>query len=96
MGHYLFSAISNFMGSLVRELLLGGEAMAHTPEQDTNIAMMFGYNFMIHNPCKDCTDREVGCHGKCDKYAQYRKDLDKSKAIRKKYATIKGVKNGWN
>lgn len=23
-------------------------------------------------PCKDCPDREVGCHGKCEKYARYK------------------------
>ena len=92
----LHGSIHYLMGSLVRELLLGGEAMAHLPEQDTNIRILFGHNFVIFNPCKDCTDREVGCHGKCEKYAQYRAELERSKAIRKKYATIKGVKNGWN
>lgn len=23
------------------------------------------------NPCKDCTNRNVGCHGKCDKYISW-------------------------
>ena len=22
-------------------------------------------------PCKDCPDRELGCHGKCKKYKEY-------------------------
>lgn len=26
-------------------------------------------------PCCDCTDRRVGCHGKCDKYKKFRKEL---------------------
>lgn len=93
MDHYLSSAISDIVGSLVRELLLGGEAMAHLPEQDTNIRILFGHNFIINNPCKDCTDREVGCHGKCDRYATYRKELDQSKAIRNKYSERR-IKNG--
>ena len=24
-------------------------------------------------PCKDCVERESGCHGKCEKYAEYKK-----------------------
>lgn len=28
-------------------------------------------------PCKDCPDREVGCHGKCDKYAQFKEERNK-------------------
>lgn len=24
------------------------------------------------NPCYKCTDREVGCHGRCDKYKAWR------------------------
>lgn len=27
-------------------------------------------------PCKDCTEREVGCHGRCERYKAWRKDLD--------------------
>lgn len=26
------------------------------------------------SPCKDCPDREVGCHGKCEKYINYQKE----------------------
>lgn len=69
--------------------------MAHLPEQDTNISMMFGYNFRIFNPCKDCADREVGCHGKCDKYAQYREELNQSKAIRNKYSERRKRNGGY-
>lgn len=28
-------------------------------------------------PCKDCPDREVGCHGRCEKYKAY--DLDRQR-----------------
>lgn len=27
-------------------------------------------------PCKDCSDRHVGCHGDCEKYKAYRSDLE--------------------
>ena len=28
------------------------------------------------SPCKDCPDRQVGCHGTCGKYKDYRAALD--------------------
>ena len=28
-------------------------------------------------PCKDCTDRHIGCHSKCEKYQAFRKQRDK-------------------
>lgn len=30
----------------------------------------------ISAPCKDCGDRYVGCHGKCEKYLTFRSRLD--------------------
>lgn len=27
-------------------------------------------------PCKDCAERCAECHGKCEKYAEYRKKID--------------------
>ena len=27
----------------------------------------------MNAPCKDCPDREVGCHGTCEKYQLFRK-----------------------
>ena len=29
------------------------------------------------SPCKDCSDREIGCHGKCNIYKQWKIDLNK-------------------
>lgn len=29
------------------------------------------------NPCKDCTDRAVGCHSTCARYKQYREDFQR-------------------
>lgn len=37
---------------------------------------------MIVSPCKDCPERFVGCHSSCEKYKQYRSELDAFKAIR--------------
>lgn len=32
-------------------------------------------------PCKDCKDRKIGCHGKCELYKKYRDELDKLNEI---------------
>ena len=31
---------------------------------------------MSKSPCKDCVDRQVGCHSTCEKYIAFRKELD--------------------
>lgn len=31
------------------------------------------------SPCKDCPDRYVGCHSKCNKYIDYKLKLEKYK-----------------
>ena len=67
--------------------------MAHLPGQDTNIKMLFGYNFQVANPCKDCADREVGCHGKCEKYKAYRHELEHVKQIYGKRARERDARN---
>ena len=28
-------------------------------------------------PCKDCPEREVGCHGRCEKYKEYKENREK-------------------
>ena len=35
-------------------------------------------------PCKGCEDRTVGCHGSCEKYAEYRKPFDTAITEREK------------
>lgn len=32
---------------------------------------------MERSLCKDCTDRYLGCHGKCSKYQEFRAKRDK-------------------
>lgn len=31
-------------------------------------------------PCKDCTDRQLGCHDTCDAYTQYSKERRRIRA----------------
>ena len=39
---------------------------------------------MLKGPCKDCPDRTPGCHGKCEKYLDYRARLDAMKEEERK------------
>lgn len=34
------------------------------------------------NSCKGCTDRVLGCHGTCERYAVYKEELEKAKQRR--------------
>jgi hypothetical protein len=34
-------------------------------------------------PCKNCMQRNLGCHSKCDKYQAFRTELDSINAKRK-------------
>jgi len=31
------------------------------------------------NICKECTNRHIGCHGKCSDYKKWRKEYEKQK-----------------
>lgn len=31
------------------------------------------------SPCKDCTDRCIGCHSTCGDYAEYKKKLEENR-----------------
>ena len=33
-------------------------------------------------PCKDCQDRELGCHGKCARYQEYWNVQEKKRRMR--------------
>ena len=46
---------------------------------------------MMIAPCKDCTRREVGCHGKCEDYGKWNEEharLKKKEADARKYGRI--------
>ena len=34
---------------------------------------------MILAPCKDCENREIGCHGRCVAYIKYKSELNDTK-----------------
>lgn len=34
---------------------------------------------MINSPCKDCEEREIGCHSVCEKYQDYFKRNEERK-----------------
>ncbi len=42
--------------------------------QDTRFMSRASYHRPA--PCKGCTNRSVGCHGKCDGYIQWKKEID--------------------
>ena len=35
-------------------------------------------------PCRACSDRTIGCHGKCEKYIQWSQEQEKLREIRNK------------
>lgn len=37
-------------------------------------------------PCKDCGDRKIGCHAKCERYLEFRKSREKVYEYRKQQA----------
>ena len=39
--------------------------------------MAFNREYNNGCPCMGCTDRHQGCHGKCDKYKEWRAKMDK-------------------
>ena len=49
--------------------------------------------------CKNCSERYLGCHDKCEKYLSYRKELDKRIEDRTRYlkesAPFHEIKSKW-
>lgn len=43
------------------------------------------------SPCLHCEERHTGCHSKCDKYIDYRSDLDLYNAISRKNKEINRI-----
>ena len=50
-------------------------------------------------PCKDCKDREFKCHGKCERYKQWKRDHDKehqyNQQLRVKLKEIESITKGY-
>lgn len=34
-----------------------------------------------NSPCRNCEERAVGCHAKCERYAEYRAEVDRWRDI---------------
>ena len=46
----------------------------------------------IKCPCKDCTDRQVGCHSKCEKHAEYQAECERAyKQVVEAYANERKI-----
>ncbi|WP_455256740.1 hypothetical protein [Peptoniphilus asaccharolyticus] len=41
-------------------------------------------------PCKNCEEREVGCHSNCKRYIEYDKTMDHIRDSRKKLVELEG------
>lgn len=48
------------------------------------------YTSMKTPPCKGCESREVGCHGRCEKYKAFRKQHD---AIKEKMCAERNARD---
>lgn len=43
------------------------------------ISILRGCDMRIESPCKDCPDRYLGCHDRCEKYQAFKKDKNNYK-----------------
>ncbi len=48
-------------------------------ENMENEKIRYHFNDRIKAPCKDCKERYLNCHDKCEKYKAYRLELEKAK-----------------
>lgn len=46
---------------------------------------------VLKTSCENCNYRQVGCHSKCESYAEYRKEIDKINKNRKKFDEAMGI-----
>ena len=50
--------------------------------------MMFYSTIRDNPPCKDCTYRHIACHCSCDRYKEWKVQLDELNQARKEYERI--------
>ncbi len=43
-------------------------------------------------PCKDCEDRHPACHDKCERFADFRKEIDRIKEAKRQHM----IREGWS
>lgn len=42
----------------------------------------------MRSPCMGCAEREIGCHGRCERYGQFRRARVEALEVRKKEADV--------
>jgi hypothetical protein len=40
---------------------------------------------MSKAPCKDCKERELGCHAKCEKYIDFKQEREQENKVEREY-----------
>lgn len=48
-----------------------------------------------NNPCSGCEDREILCHSNCEKYLEFRKQLEEKKELERQAKTEDGIIIGY-
>lgn len=43
-------------------------------------------------PCKDCKKRTLGCHGRCDKYLNWKKEHDEARKLLQKNEGYRNIR----
>lgn len=43
---------------------------------------------MASFPCKDCNDKYLGCHAKCEEYLEAKKNHEKEKEAKREYCFV--------
>ena len=43
-------------------------------------------------PCKGCDERHVGCHDRCERYAEWRAKANKANEERRKYNLVTQIR----
>lgn len=51
------------------------------------------YQYKAVSPCKGCKDRSPTCHGECEKYIEFQKQLDYEKEERRNKRIYEGYKH---
>ena len=44
-------------------------------------------------PCKDCPDRQVGCHGKCGKYAEFSEERARIREMKRLNSSVSSARD---
>lgn len=50
-----------------------------------------GFNNGVKSPCNGCSNRQLGCHGVCNLYANYKNEIVKVQTSRWDFYEEKGI-----